>query len=200
MKVIKMVLNDNATNTYVVIGDGEAVVIDPSSNAKFLIDYLSQENVKTIHVLLTHGHYDHIGAVADLQSYGAKIYMSSLDYELIDFGEAYGLFSSRDKFELDNPVVDGDVLSLAGHEFKVISTPGHTPGSVCYIMDGLIMFSGDTLFKNSIGRTDFEYGDFSTMNKSLKKLVELDGDYSILSGHGEETTLDCERKDNPYVN
>ncbi len=125
---------------------------------------------------------------------------ASEDYKLVDelnamfVGDASGL-----RFTPDVTVRDGDVIEINGHNFEVISTPGHTPHGVCFVTDGEKIFTGDTLFRLSIGRTDFTLGNKPELIKTVKMLFALDGDYEVFPGHGEPTTLDYERKNNPYV-
>lgn len=200
MNLYLLTINRYATNTYVIIENSEAVVIDPAENAGAIAGFVAQKQATVKHVLVTHGHFDHIGAVSGLKKLGAKLFISSIDHSLIEFESTGGVFSVPDmRFEPDVAVNDGDVLELIGHTFRVISTPGHTPGSVCYLLDDEIIFSGDTLFNMSVGRTDFEYGDSAELSKSLEKLFAQFHDYEVLPGHGNKTTLYFERENNPYV-
>ncbi len=199
MEEITLITSVCQTNTYILIDNGEAVVIDPGDNADAILKIIHDRNAQPKHVLITHGHYDHIGAAAELQKSGALLYMSQTDHALVDFDEQ-GLFGApRGKFDLDVPVSDGKILNIIGHDFKVISTAGHTPGGVCYVMDDRVIFSGDTLFRSSVGRTDFPFADSSALKASVKKLFALPHDYTVCAGHGPKTTLDFERKYNPYV-
>ena len=200
MEVIVIVTGPLYTNTYVVVNNGEAVVIDPGADAKCISEYVASKNAKIKHILLTHGHYDHIGAVAALKTDGAKVYMSRRDYEFYLSQKDNPKYANVVPFDMDVAVSDGDELTLAGYTFKVLETPGHTPGGVCFCLEDIIIFTGDTLFKQSIGRSDFEYGDSEQLVRSVKKLFDLPGDRSVLPGHGQDTTLDFERKNNPYVN
>ncbi|MCM1367375.1 MAG: MBL fold metallo-hydrolase [Roseburia sp.] len=203
MEILRLVLGQMQTNTYIITEGDSAVVVDPSCSAQTILNTAAQKNAKIECVLLTHAHFDHIGAVAELQRLGAKVYMSALDCGISALNDEFAEFFDIENtvsFDADAIVKDGDVLMLSGHEYKVIATPGHTPDSVCYILDGRIVFSGDTLFKMSVGRTDFRYGNVSEMERSLEKLFALKGEYAVLPGHGDATTLDFERKHNPYVN
>ncbi len=189
------------TNTYVVTDDFRAVVIDPGDDAHKIISFLQSKNARIEYVLVTHCHFDHVGAVAELQRCGAKIVMSKVDYQLLKscgfnvdlgFGD-----TSVEPFDLDVPLSDGDSLELIGHRFDVVSTPGHTPGGVCYIVDGKYIFSGDTLFDGGVGRTDFPYCDEGALIGSVLRLFALDGDHTVYPGHGDMTALSAERSSNP---
>lgn len=199
MKIITHVNGICGTNTYLIIDDGKAVAIDPADDADGILQIAKSHNASVTDVLVTHAHFDHIGALHELKAQGARVYASE-DYKLVDelnamfVGDASGL-----RFTPDITVRDGDVIEINGHSFEVISTPGHTPHGVCFVMDGEKIFTGDTLFRLSIGRTDFTLGNKPELIKTVKMLFALDGDYEVFPGHGEPTTLDYERKNNPYV-
>ena len=191
------------TDTYLIIDRKDAIVIDPGVDFEILNLRLSKLGAMARYVLITHGHFDHIGAVARFADSGAKVYMSKIDYDMFVKpdnnvnNEFFG--KSVQPFVADVLVNDGDIFRLCNHDFTVMATPGHTPGGVCYIMDDNCIFSGDTLFRLSIGRTDFPLCSHSDLMKSIKRLFALNGDYAVCPGHGESTTLDFERKNNPYV-
>lgn len=192
------------TDTYLIVEGESAIVIDPADDFERISLYLSKLGATAKYVLITHAHFDHVGAVAKFAASGAKVYISQKDYDLLvksDFYLNIGYFDKRvESFAADILVCDGDKFKLCNHDFTVISTPGHTLGGVCYIMDNNCIFSGDTLFRLSIGRTDFPFCSHSDLIKSIKRLFALDGDYVVYPGHGASTTLDFERKNNPYVN
>lgn len=194
------------TNCYIVTDCESRVtaVIDPGDFSKQLDEALSDlgyDNVK--YIVLTHGHYDHIGGVNDiLEKCSAKVLIGEHD---VPFLSDNYLNLSASVFP-DNPYApircdtvlhDGDVFTLGKSSFKVIGTPGHTAGSICLIGEGVI-FSGDTVFFSSYGRTDLPTGNMSQMMQSLKKIGDLDGNYKIYTGHGQATTLVYEQKNNPY--
>lgn len=203
MKLLCVVTGLCQTNTYIFDEGGEAIIIDPGCDEQKIKLTLDKENITPKYVVITHGHFDHVGGVAALQAMGAKVYAPSVDYKLLE-KTAFTLgIDAEDEavkpFRADVEVKDGDTFTLLGHEFKALSTPGHTRGSTCYIVDGKMIFSGDTLFRLSIGRTDLPYAESCDMAPSLKKLFDLNGDYEVFAGHGRPTTLEFERKYNPYA-
>lgn len=205
------------TNVYVgeckdECGNSAAFIIDPADGtiAEKLESMVKNngDNLENTHILLTHGHFDHTGAVAVLKKKGAKVYISETDYQVLkNCGFDWKLDgfpnTAVQPFEADVLLRDGDEINIGGTIFRVISTPGHTPGSVCFVTDDPdgkgVIFSGDTLFRMSVGRTDMPFGDGAAIVKSLQKLFAIDGDYDVYSGHGEKTTLDFERRNNPYA-
>ncbi|MCH5154241.1 MAG: MBL fold metallo-hydrolase [Clostridiales bacterium] len=191
------------TNTYLIVEGDSAVVVDPGDDYDLIMSRLNALKVKADYVLITHAHFDHIGAVGRFFNHGANIYISKVDYDLLvqsDFYVDLGFFGEQvERFEADL-LTDGDTIEIINHNFSVVATPGHTPGGVCYILDGKYIFSGDTLFYLSVGRTDFPLCSHADLMQSIKKLFALPGDYTVYPGHGKSTTLDFERKHNPYVN
>jgi glyoxylase-like metal-dependent hydrolase (beta-lactamase superfamily II) len=151
-------------------------------------------------VLLTHGHYDHIGGCGKMYDSGAKIMCGEGEDKLIFSNANRAIFHDIviPHFEIDKMLKDGESIQLCGIKFKVIATPGHTAGGVSYIADGNL-FTGDTLFFDSVGRTDLETGDSYQLVQSVKKLYSLDGDYKVYCGHEDDTTLNHERQFNPYI-
>ena len=190
------------TNCYVVSdAEGTAAIIDCDGNPAPLFDYIANNQLKPTHILLTHGHYDHIGVVQAVQEkYGCKIYAAKQEaHVLADPAINCSLYSGMPiSLHADVAVEEGDTIQVGTLQFRVMHTPGHTEGSVCYLVEDAI-FSGDTLFQGSCGRTDLPSGDWATILRSLKRLRELPGNYTVYPGHGPATTLDIERRMNPYM-
>lgn len=188
------------TNTYIITDEetGETAVVDPSLPEEILIEKLNVENVK--YVLLTHGHFDHIGGVNFVkEKTGAKVVIHKEDEEMLcDKNKNYGTDSTP--IYADILVEDGTELMLGKSKITVMHTPGHTKGGVCYIFpDDRIIFSGDTLFRLTAGRTDLYGGDARTELMSLARIAKLEGDYKVFPGHDDATTLNFEREYNRYM-
>lgn len=199
MKVIKVYPRGFGANSYILTENGKtAVVIDPADES--VLTALAESNLKCEAVLLTHGHFDHVGACKTLFEFGARIYCGEREKELIFSKEFLGIFGgvSVPYFEIYKTLSNGESFTVCGMNFTAIWTAGHTAGSVCYVADGCI-FTGDTLFESGVGRWDLPTGNFKELCASLKTLCVLDGDYMLYCGHGADTTLAKERKNNPYL-
>lgn len=184
------------TNCYIVTNEAtlECVVIDPGDESNTILNYIEDNKLKCKAILLTHGHFDHTGAVkAVAEETGVPIYITEKDNEdAKKFGMLYVTLPEDLEF-----YSEGDVLEFAGLRFEIMETPGHTPGGVT-IRCGEALFTGDTLFRGSCGRTDFEGGDMEQELRSIKRICELPGDYEVYPGHMEVTTLERERCFNYY--
>lgn len=206
MNYYRLPMGPIQANCYVLIDEKtkEAAVIDPgdcTEELKALIE--SDEISKVQYILLTHGHFDHILGVPQVKELtGAKIAIHEKDANCLHDEHA-------SLADIENPGIqqmceadillhEGDVLTLGTSEIRVLETPGHTRGGVCFMCEDLL-FTGDTLFCLTYGRTDFEGGSVADMQKSLQRLVDLDGDYTVLPGHNRATTLSYERKRNRYI-
>lgn len=204
MEIITLSPRGFGANTYLITTDGQnAIVVDPAQTR--VEAELVKRGLRATHVLLTHCHFDHVGGVAVLQEGGAKVLCSDQEKPLI--GTDAALFSLAGMpevfYRVDETFQDGEEKLLNGLRIKMLLTPGHTQGSACYLVsDGQgkeVLFSGDTLFQGSIGRTDFPTGSMATLRQSLKKLSKLPDDLPVLSGHGDETTIGEEKKTNPFM-
>ena len=196
MIVHKMPLGAYQTNTYIVRDREDSklcVVIDPGYEVNTILDYLDEEGLTAKAILLTHGHFDHVGAVKELAAEtGCDVYIHAAESQLPPMMTAGALYYTHTYGE-------GDRISpIEGMEIAVLHTPGHTPGSVC-LLYGQHLFSGDTLFQGSCGRVDFPGGSPREMMESLNRLASLQLNYRVHPGHGESTTLDTEKRTNPYM-
>ncbi|MCH5164483.1 MAG: MBL fold metallo-hydrolase [Clostridiales bacterium] len=199
MQVERLVLGELGTNVYLLVFDKEIFVIDPADEAETIKGVAARYGKRISYVLLTHGHFDHCNAAAHLQSDGAKVLMSKTDYEMIENGFDLAKFCNEhfNSFKPDMFIEEGEI-TLNGQSVYVLATPGHTAGSLTYIMQDNI-FCGDTLFYLSVGRSDLPTGNKRQLTESIKKLYDLSGNYNVYPGHGGLTDLEFERKNNPYV-
>lgn len=179
----------------------KSALIDCTENNQKMRDFI--KGTKLEYILLTHGHFDHIGGVKEIKKQtGAKVVISKEDEPMLTSSKlslAAFCGAAHNNVVADITVGDGDIITLGESEIQIISTPGHTKGGVCYICDNNI-FSGDTLFFCSCGRTDFPGGSSSEMLESLKKISMLEGNLNVFAGHDRQSTLDFERANNPYMN
>lgn len=204
MKVETLPLGELGANCYFVTINGETAVIDPGADVSALREKLAEYEGKVKYILLTHRHADHVmGTAAAKRLTGAQVVISQADAEgLSDPRVSLANVISRIPQECltaDMLVDEGDTLPLGGEELRVMATPGHTVGGVCFLI-GDALFSGDTLFRENCGRTDLPTGDYPTILRSLARLAALEGDYTVYPGHDMQTTLEHERKHNPYMN
>ena len=203
MKLITMQTGVLGVNTYLVINEnnGEAIVIDAGGNYQQIVEKLASENAKAVAVLLTHGHFDHIGAVSEFQNAGVTVYIHKADSLLTESPASAG-FPEVAKlvvpFSADIFVEDGEVLNLAGMNVGVITTPGHTCGGVCYKIENSL-FTGDTLFYRSYGRYDLAGGDYNTLMKSIKEKLFTLENLDVYPGHERSSTIDFEKQNNHCV-
>ncbi len=191
-------------NCYILADDKNmiAAVIDPGGDAEKISAIIEENELILKYIILTHGHADHIAAVKELKyKYKSKIIIHAMDNELIkdsalNYSVQMGMHAVD--FEADIFVHDNDKIEIGDIVLNVVHTPGHTKGSICLITDDII-FTGDTLFAGSMGRTDLHGGSDDQMQKSLRKLKNLEKDYIILPGHGPASNLSKEKLTNPYL-
>lgn len=197
-------------NTFVIWSDSrKAVIIDPGffypEERQEFLDFIRAEKLEPKAILLTHAHFDHTYGVSDcVDEFAIPVYLHPDDRNLkVKMCKMAAKFFLREpKSDWDSiDIADGEILSDADMEFKVIHTPGHSPGSVCYLMEGSgDLFSGDTLFAGAIGRTDFDFGDYDKEIVSImEKIIWLDSDIVVHPGHGSQTTIGAERAQNPFL-
>lgn len=206
LNIVKLVTGPLSVNTYIVFlkSSARAVVIDPA-DSRMVINKLSELKLKCDMLLLTHGHFDHIWSVADLaQTLNIPVAVHSDDAAALTDDKVNLAFYSGAEVKHHAPDIllsDNELLTAAGIGFKVLHTPGHSPGSVCLLVESeKLIFTGDTLFRLSVGRTDFPNGSSEQLYESiLYRLFSLRGDYRLLPGHMSETTLDFEKKHNPFM-
>ena len=180
------------TNCYLLSEGTHCLVIDPGAEPETVLDVLKKQGLTLEAILLTHGHFDHVGAVRTLAAEtDCPVYLCEEDLSLPAAMTSGPLYYTHRYGE-------GDQMTLGGMTLQVLQTPGHTPGSVC-LRFGKHLFTGDTLFAGSCGRTDFPGSSPAAMEKSLARLAKLEDDLLIYPGHGETTTLDEEKRYNPYL-
>lgn len=190
-----------ASNCYIIMDEEskEMAIIDPGGDAEILLQSIDDLKGDLKYIILTHAHMDHTNAVRKIKKvYDVPVCINEKDEKLAYKNSImFGPLVPGKRAEI--LVKDKDVLKLGKHSIECIETPGHSPGGMCYLL-GDKLFTGDTLFAGSIGRTDFYGGDAETLINSIKtKLMILDGDITVLPGHGPESTLDYERKYNPFL-
>lgn len=197
-------------NCYVVINTGtkECIVIDPGASGTRLAEKIRSEGYVPKAVLLTHGHFDHVGAAETLaKEFEVEVYAHEAERETLEEPEknAGYLIGANETYHADRYLGDGEELKLAGIRIRVIHTPGHTPGGCCYYLpEEAVLFSGDTLFAQSVGRTDLAGGSAAQQIRSIREKLlvlpaEAGEDITVYPGHNEVTTIETERKYNPYL-
>ena len=204
MNIQRLQLGELRSNCYIVeTAPNRCIAVDIGGDSRLLLEYLKMHKLTLTKILLTHGHFDHIGGCEEVRkATGAEIFIHEDDAPMLT-SESLSLAANMAYREFvpvtEHTVLTDDYYIKDGNcTFRVLHTPGHSHGSVCYICDNVI-FSGDTLFCCSVGRTDFFGSSPEMMELSLKKLYELEGDYKVYPGHNETTTLEYERNSNPYM-
>lgn len=203
MRIYTLQVGEIGTNCYLAASDaGNAAIVDPGAEPERIAAALERHSLTPRLILLTHGHFDHIGAAEALrQRYHIPLYVHAADAELLSDpakNGGKGLMRREVTAGYDHLLVDGDRIPLDELEFQIVHTPGHTKGSVCFAAEDALL-AGDTLFCRGIGRTDLYGGSFPEIRRSLSRLAALEGDRRVFPGHGPATTLDAERAENPYL-
>ncbi|HLR19709.1 MAG TPA: MBL fold metallo-hydrolase [Staphylococcus sp.] len=205
MRISSLSLGLVETNTYFIENDNQIILIDPASESDLIIKKLNQINKPLKAILLTHAHFDHIGALDDIiNKYDIPVYMHKSEFDFLTNAEKNG----SEKFkQYGMPIIKSNAIpielkegnaQIADFEFNILHTPGHSPGSLTFVFSEFAVV-GDTLFKQGIGRTDLYKGDYETLvNSILDKLFKLDDDLPLFPGHGPHTTVEDEQS-NPYL-
>lgn len=187
-----------------IIGDEvskEAIVIDPGDEPDMIMDIIKRNSLSVKYILCTHGHFDHVGAVSDIKrETGAKILTHEDELVIYNAAKDMAAFWGYEIDPLPEPdefVKDGDTINIGNLSFRIIHTPGHSPGGICLYGNGILV-TGDTLFEGSVGRTDFYGGDMGKLKESFKRLMSLPEETKVLPGHGGETNIGREKKENMF--
>ncbi|ACI20876.1 MULTISPECIES: MBL fold metallo-hydrolase [Thermodesulfovibrio] len=204
MKIKKFEVGPLFVNCYIIYDERtkEAVVIDPGDEPDLILDFIKEENLNLKYILCTHGHFDHIGSVKELRDEtGAKVVLHEKDIEIYRNSPQIAMqffgIEIEPQPEPDILIKNGEILNTGNIQLTVIHTSGHSPGSVCFYTDGYI-FTGDTLFAGSVGRTDIIGGSMNELLNSLKKIASLPDETIVFPGHGPKTKIGIEKKTNPF--
>ncbi len=204
MKIEHIIVGPIQSNCYIVYDEKslDAMVVDPGDEPAKILKIIKENSLKVIYIVCTHAHFDHIGAVASIkEKTGAKIVINKDDLEIYMGAKDQGAFWG---FEIEQPpapdifVIEGDDLFVGGLKFKVLHTPGHSPGGICLYSEGIIL-TGDTVFAGSVGRTDFYGGSIEELKKSFKKIMSLPPETKILPGHGDWSKIVEEKEMNFFI-
>lgn len=212
MRINHYVVGMVQTNCYIVINDEtkECFVIDPGAAGKQLAEKMRNDNLTPVAVLLTHGHFDHAAAAEELaKEFDIKVYAHEKEESTLKYPDknVSWMIGLEESYRADVFLKDEEIISLAGFEIRVLHTPGHTEGGCCYyVAEEAVIFTGDTLFAQSVGRTDFPGGSMSQIVHSIREKLlvlnkpgELETDIMVYPGHNDPTTIETERMENPYL-
>lgn len=206
MRIEQYCVGQVGTNCYFIINEEtkEMLIVDPGDSAQMLVQKIRLGVLIPKAILLTHGHFDHVMAAQELaKTFDLKIYAHEEEKDTLNHPgkNVSAMIGRQDSYHADIFVKDGELLQLAGMEIKVLHTPGHTPGGCCYYLEKeQVLFSGDTLFCQSVGRTDFPGGSMSQIVRSIKsKLLALPDNVKVYPGHMDLTTIGMERRQNPFL-
>jgi len=201
MVIKKLVVGPLECNCYLIVDEHSkaTLLVDPGDEPDEIIDVINENNLKIKYIICTHAHFDHVGAVSDIkQKTGAPIIIHHDEQEIYAGTREQAALWGFELGEFPVPdilVSEGDMLEIGSLKFKIIHTPGHTPGSIC-LLGKEILITGDTIFAGSVGRTDLHGGDMLQLKNSFKRLISLSEEIKILPGHGPETTVGREKKEN----
>lgn len=207
MEIKVLSLGPIGTNCYIVSKNNECLLFDPGAQPEIVVEYLTEHNLKPIAILLTHAHFDHIGAVDELRKkYNVDVYLHEVEKDWLENPHLnrsalfYGEINAIKTDKPDHFISTGD-WEFGSFQFEVVHTPGHSPGSVSYIFhDEKFVICGDTLFKQGIGRTDFPDGSHQQLLESIfTQLYILDDEFVVYPGHGPHTTIGLEKFENPFT-
>lgn len=202
LKIKQMTLGQMATNCYIIENDNHSLIIDPGAESEKIIHYLDENHLNISAILLTHGHFDHIGAVDDLvNKYNCPVYLHERDYDCF-YNDGMNLSNYSKPLNMQTKITPvKDSIEIEDFKIRFLNLPGHTHGS-CFVIfeDDHVIFSGDVLFKGAVGRYDFPNSSLEETISSIEKIKDISGNYLIYPGHGPSTTLDDEKRNNPYLN
>jgi len=203
MLIKNIVVGPLQVNCFIIADDvsKEAVVIDPGDEPDMILDILKKNGLTIQYIICTHGHFDHVGAVSDIKKEtGAKVALHKDELKIysaaLDMAAFWGYDIERPP-EPDMLLTDGDAVEFGGIRLNVLHTPGHSPGCICLYGDGIVI-TGDTIFAGSVGRTDLYGGDEKKLKESFKRLMSLPENIRVLPGHGPETSIAREKRENMF--
>lgn len=203
MLIKKIIVGPLQVNCYIIFDETtkKAIIIDPGDEPDILMDFIRKNGLIVDYILCTHGHFDHVGVVSDLKKEtGAKVLIHKDELTIYNAARDMAAFWGYDINSLPEPdgfVEEGDTINVGSLNFKVLHTPGHSPGSISIYGNGIVI-TGDTLFEGSVGRTDFYGGDIKRLKESFNRLMSLHDDTRVLPGHGSETTIGREKRENMF--
>lgn len=203
MLIKRLVVGPLEVNCYIIGNkNSKAMVIDPGDEPDRIIELIKNNGFIIDYIVCTHGHFDHVGAIPDLKNAtGAKVLIHEDEQEIYQAARDMAAFWGYEIENLPDPdifISEGDNIKAGDLNFKVLHTPGHSPGGICLYGEGLVL-TGDTLFAGSVGRTDFYGGDMNQLKNSFGRLMALPEDTRVLPGHGPESTIGEEKRENPFA-